>query len=145
MTVSIPVLFWCLIYMHNILKKLASFICTYFINFKFNVCIFVTVTIGVCSTWYFEDLFSYREWTQPFTQKCVTNFQTYLGNQLNNFWTWNNSMLMKYHTGDSAERLELYEHSSGVKGLVPRDLLHLNSLRRQCYHQIITIIWNGRY
>jgi Na+-transporting methylmalonyl-CoA/oxaloacetate decarboxylase gamma subunit len=40
---------------------------------------------------------------QLFTQKCATNYQTYLENQLNNFWTWNNSMLRKFHTGDSAE------------------------------------------
>jgi len=46
-----------------------------------------------CSTWCFEDLFSYYEWKQLFTQKCVTNYQTYLENQSNNFWTWNNSML----------------------------------------------------
>ena len=30
---------------------------------------------------------------QLFTQKCATNYQTYLENQMNNFWTWNNSML----------------------------------------------------
>jgi hypothetical protein len=46
-----------------------------------------------CSTWYFEDLFSYHEWKQLFTQKSATNYQTYLGNQLKYFWTWNNSML----------------------------------------------------
>jgi len=114
MTISIPVLFWCLIYMHNIFKNLASFICTYFINFRFNVCVLLTLTIGICSTWYFEDLFSYREWTEPFTQKCVTNYQTYLAKQLNNFWTWNNSMLMKYHTGDSAERIRIiWAHFGG--------------------------------
>jgi hypothetical protein len=36
---------------------------------------------------------------QMFTQICATKYQTYLENQLNNFCTSNNSMLMKYHTG----------------------------------------------
>ena len=91
-------LFWCLIYRHNIFKKLASFICAFFINFIFNVCVIAALIIGICSPWYFEDLFSYHERKQLFTQKCATNYQTYLENQLNNVWTWNNSMLMKYHT-----------------------------------------------
>jgi hypothetical protein len=47
--------------------------------------------------------FSYHEWKQLLTQKCATNYRTHLENQLNSFWTWNNSMLMKFHTGDSAE------------------------------------------
>jgi len=51
----------------------------------------------------FKIFFSYHKWKQLFTQKCATNNQTYLENQLNSFWTWNNSMLMKYHTEDSAE------------------------------------------
>ena len=46
-TISIQVLFWCLIYTHNIFKKLASFICAYFINFKFNVCVLAAVFIGI--------------------------------------------------------------------------------------------------
>jgi len=142
-TLSIRFLFWCLIYGHNICKKLASFICAYFINFRFNVFVFAAVIIGNCSTWYFEDLFSYHEWKQPFAQKCATNYRTYLENQLNNFWTWNNSMLMKYHTGDSAEWIRIIWAQFG--GQVLRDLLHSNSYRRQCFHQIITITWNGRY
>jgi len=28
-------------------------------------------------------LFSYHEWKQQFTQKCATNYQTYLEKQLN--------------------------------------------------------------
>jgi len=36
-------------------------------------------------------------------KKCATNYQTHMENQLNNFWTWNNGMLIKYHTGDSVE------------------------------------------
>jgi hypothetical protein len=51
--------------------------------------------------------FSYPEWKQLFTQKCATNYQTYLENQLNNFWTWNNSILMNYHTGDPAEWIRI--------------------------------------
>ena len=51
--------------------------------------------------------FPYHEWKRLFTQNCVTNYQTYLENQLNNFWTWNNSMLIKYHTGDSAESIRI--------------------------------------
>jgi hypothetical protein len=83
------------------------FICAYFINFRFNVCVLAGLITGICSTWYFEDLFSYHEWKQLFTQKCATNYQTYLENQMNNFWIWNNSMLMKYHTGDSAEWINI--------------------------------------
>jgi len=52
-------------------------------------------------------LFSYHKWKQLFTQKCATNYQTYLENKLNNFWTWNNNMLTKYHTGDSAEWIRI--------------------------------------
>jgi hypothetical protein len=103
----IRVLFRCLIYTHNIFKKLASFICAYFINFRFNVCVLAAVIIGICSAWYFEDLFSFREWKQLFTQKYPTNYQTYFENQLNNLWTRNNSMLMKYHTGESAEWIRI--------------------------------------
>ena len=114
-TISIRILFWCLLYRqhiikyyrHNIFKKLASFICAYFINFRFNVCVLAGLIIGICSTWYFEALFSYHEWKQRFTQKCATNYQTYLEKQLNNIWTWNNSMLMKYHTGDPAEWIRI--------------------------------------
>jgi len=60
-----------------------------------------------CSSWYFEDLFSYYEWKQLFIQKCVTNYQTYLESQSNNFLTWNNNMLTKYHTGNSAEWIRI--------------------------------------
>ena len=102
-TISTRVLFWRLIYTHNIFKKLLSFISTYFINIRFNVCILTAVIIGICSTWYFEDLFSYHVWKQLFIQKCATYYQTFLEKQLNNFWTWNDSILMKYHIGDSAE------------------------------------------
>jgi len=51
--------------------------------------------------------FSHHEWKQMFTQKCATNYQTYLEIQLNNVWTWNNIMSMKYHTGDSAEWIRI--------------------------------------
>ena len=123
---SFRVLFWCLIYTHNILKELASFICSYFIKFKFKVCVLAGVIIGTCSTWYFEDFFfSCHEWKYLFAQKCASNYQTYLENQLNNFCTWNSSLLMKYHTSDSAEWNKKYMSTirgSGV--LVLRDLLH---------------------
>jgi len=105
-TISIPVLFWRLTYRHNIFKKLASFIFSYFINFRFNVCVLAALIIGTCSNWYFECIFSYHEW-KLFTQKCATNYQTYLEKQLNNFWSWNNSVLMKYHTGGSAEWMRI--------------------------------------
>jgi hypothetical protein len=37
--------------------------------------------------------FLYHEWKQLFTRKCATNYyQTYLENQLNNFFTWNNTI-----------------------------------------------------
>jgi hypothetical protein len=88
----IRVLFWCLTSCHNIFKKLASFIFAYFINFRLKVCVLVALIFGIWSTWYFEELFSYHERKQLFTQKCATNYRTYLENQLNNFWTWNNNM-----------------------------------------------------
>jgi len=69
LTISIQVLFWCLICRHNIFKKLASFICACFINFRFNVCALATLIIGICSSGYFEGLFSYHEWKQLSTQK----------------------------------------------------------------------------
>jgi hypothetical protein len=46
-TIPIRVLFRCLIYRHNIFKKLASFICTYFINFRFKVSVLATLIIGI--------------------------------------------------------------------------------------------------
>ena len=42
-------------------------------------------------------IFSYHEWKHLFTQKCATNYHTYLENKLDNFWTRNNSMLMISH------------------------------------------------
>ena len=106
-TISIRVLFWCLICRHSIFKKMEALIFASFIIFRFNVCVLAAIIIGTCSTGYFEELFSYHEWKQLFTQKCATNYQTHLENQLNNVWTWNNSMLMKYHTGDSAEWIRI--------------------------------------
>jgi len=106
-TISIRVLFWCLIYMHNILKNLVSFICAHFINFRFNVRFLAAVIIDILFNLILRRSFSYHEWKQLFTQKCATNYQTYLENQLNNFRAWNNSMLMKYHTGDSAEWIKI--------------------------------------
>jgi len=50
-----------------------------------------------------------------FTQKCATNYQTYLEKKLNNFWTCNNSMLMKYHTGDFAELIRIIRAQFGVQ------------------------------
>ena len=82
--ISIRVLFWCLIYRHNTFKKMASSICAYFINFIFIVCVLAALIIGMCSTWYFEDLFSYHEWKQLFIQKYSAKYQTYLKNLLNN-------------------------------------------------------------
>jgi hypothetical protein len=106
-TISIRVLFWCPIYRQNIFKKLASFICAYFVNFRFNVCVLAALIIGICSPWYSEYLFPYHEWTQLFAQNSATNYQTYLEKHLNNFSTGNNSTLMKYHTGDSAEWIRI--------------------------------------
>ena len=70
-----------------------------------------------------QDLFSYHEWKQLFTQKCAANYQTYMENQLNNFWTWNNSMWMIYHTGNSAEWIRIIWAQLRFKCLVLRDLL----------------------
>ena len=106
-TISIRIVFWCLIYRHNIFKKLASIICACFINFRFKVSVLATLIIGICSSWHFEDIFSYHEWKQLFPQKYATNYQTYLKNHMNNFWTWNNNMLMKHHTGVSAEWIRI--------------------------------------
>jgi hypothetical protein len=53
--------------------------------------------------------------TQLFIQICPTKHQTYLQNQLNDFWKWNNRALTKYHTGDSAEMDKNYV--SIVRGL----------------------------
>ena len=78
-----------------------------FLNFRFVVCVLAAVIFVISSTWCFEDLFSCREWTQLFAQKCVPNYQTYFENQLNKFWIWNSSMLMKYHTSDSAECIRI--------------------------------------
>jgi hypothetical protein len=72
----------------------------------------------ICSSWYFEDLFSFHEWKQPSTQIRATKYQTHLENQLNNVWTWNNSMLMKYHKRDSADRVRIIWAQFGGKCLL---------------------------
>ena len=59
-----------------------------------------------------------------FTQKCATNYQTYLENQLNDVWTWNNSMLMKYQAGDSAESIKIIWAQFRGRCLVLWDSLH---------------------
>jgi hypothetical protein len=104
-------------YRHNIFKNLASFICAYFINFRFNVCVLATLIICICSSYFgycvcvracvcvcvCVFLMSENNWSH----KCATNYQTYLEKQLNNFWKWNNRMLVKYHTGFSAELVRI--------------------------------------
>ena len=103
---SIWVLLWCLLYKLNMLKKMASVICVSFINFRFNVCVLATIIIGDKLVYVHPDISKifFRFMSEnKFTQICAAKYQTYLEKQLNNFWTWNNSMLMKYHTGDSAE------------------------------------------
>jgi len=67
-------------------------------------------------------IFSYHDWKQLFTQKCATNFQTYLENQLNNFSTWNNSMLMKYHTSDSNSKSTLLDEESNFTVVMPASI-----------------------
>jgi hypothetical protein len=109
-TMSIWVLFWYLIYRHNIFKKPATFICTWFINFRFKVFVLAALIIGDKLLSVYPDIsktFPFHKWTQLFIQICATNYQTYLENQLNNFWTWNNSVVMKYHISDSAEWLRI--------------------------------------
>ena len=74
-----------------------------FFSFKFQIwCL-----CSCCSHyWYLFNLIFRRSFfgsSVNTTQKCAANYQTYLENQLNNFWTWNNGMLMKYHTGESAQ------------------------------------------
>ena len=49
-TISLRILLLCLVCRHNIFKKLASFICAYFVNFRFNVCVLATLIIGICSS-----------------------------------------------------------------------------------------------
>jgi hypothetical protein len=101
------VLFWCLNLYPQYFQEPDLFYCAYFINFRFNVCVLAAVIIGIRSTWYFKDLFSYHVWKQLFTQKCAINYQTNLEKRLNNLWTWNNRLLMKYYTGDSAEWIRI--------------------------------------
>ena len=70
--------------------------------------VFLLLSLSVCVQPDISKIFfSYHEWKQLFTQKCATKYQTYLENKLNNFWTWNVSMLMKYHTDDSAEWIRI--------------------------------------
>jgi len=79
-------------------------------NFRFNVCVLATLIIGDKLVSVHPDIskiFPFHEWKQQFTHICATKYQTYLENQLNNFWTWNNSVLMKYHTGDSAKLMRI--------------------------------------
>jgi hypothetical protein len=91
-TMSIRVLFWCLLYRHNIFKKVASlFVLSLLISdFTFVFLLLSLLVSGQPDISKF--FFSYHEWKQLFTQKCATNYQTYLEKQLNNFWTWNNSL-----------------------------------------------------
>ena len=57
--------------------------------FGFNVCVFAAVIIGVCSTWYFEDVFSYHQWKQLFTQNNCLHKTTVHTKQL---FTQNNCL-----------------------------------------------------
>jgi hypothetical protein len=98
-----------------------------------------------CSTSFFEDLFSYHVWKQLFTQKCSTNYQTYLENQLNNFWTWNNSMLMKYHTGDSAEWIIIMWGQFGGQVFGTPRLTALKLFPERVFSSNHKLTWNGRY
>jgi hypothetical protein len=95
-TISIWVLFWCLVRRHDIFKKLASLICAYFINFRFNVCVLATLIIGDKLLSVHPDIskifFSFHEYKQLHTNRCY-QISNLFGKQLNNFWTWNNSML----------------------------------------------------
>jgi len=103
-------LFWYLIYRHNIFEETGIFICAYFINFRFNVCVLATLIIDDKFVSVYPDIskiFPFHEWKQLFTQICATKYQIYLKNELSNFWTWNNSVLMKYHTGDSAKWMRI--------------------------------------
>jgi hypothetical protein len=69
-------------------------------------CVFLLLSLSVSDQSDISKIFfSYHEWKQLFTQKCAINYQTYLENQMNNFWSWNNSMLMKYPTADCAGRI----------------------------------------
>jgi hypothetical protein len=88
---------------------------------------FVFLLFSLLETnWYlfiatFRRFFSFYEWKQLFRQTCSAKYQTYLENQLNNFWTWNNSILMKYHTGNSAGQIRIIWANFGGKCLVFRD------------------------
>jgi len=81
-----------------VLTLLISFLSFAFLLLSLLVCVQPDIS---------KIFFSYHEWKQLFAQKCATKYQTYLEHQLNNFWTWNNSMLMTYHRGDSVEWIRI--------------------------------------
>jgi len=63
-----------------------SFVLTLFISDLTFVFLLLSLLVSV-QTDISKIFFRNRSEKQLFTQKCITNYQTYLGNQLNNFWT----------------------------------------------------------
>jgi hypothetical protein len=109
-TISIRFLFWRLVYKHN------NFL--FVLTLLISILTFVFLLLSLFAS-ALPDIrmifFSFHEWKQ---NNCATKYQTYFGKQLNNFWTWSHRMLMKYQTGDSAERIRIIQHSSGSKCLL---------------------------
>jgi hypothetical protein len=107
-TISIRFLFWCLVCRHCIFKKMASLICVQYFNFRFNACVLTTLII--C-----DKLFILIFWRSLFVSWVKTTIHSNIccqiwnvfGETIENFWTWNNSMLMKYLTDGSAEWIRI--------------------------------------
>jgi len=129
----------------NIFSRHWYLFCACFSNSDFTF-VFLLLSLSVSVQPDLSKIFpSYHEWKLLFTQKCATNYQTCLEDQLNNFWARKKSMLMKYHTDDFAEWMRIIWTHFGVRCLVFWDILQKKSFRRQCFYRIITITWNGRY
>jgi hypothetical protein len=94
---------------------MASLICAKFIN----VCVLAILIIGDKLVSVHPDIskilfrfMSENNCSHKYVLQNIKHFE----NQLNNFWTRNNSMLIKYHTGDSAERIRIIRAQFGRGG-----------------------------
>jgi hypothetical protein len=104
-TMSIRVLFWCLFYRHHNFKKMA---CLFVPSFQIYYVFILLLLLE--KNWYPSE--------NSCSHMCATKYQTHFENQLNNVWTWNNSMLKKYHKRDSADRVRIIWAQFGGKCLL---------------------------
>ena len=77
-TISTAVLFWHVTSNHNIFQKLAPFIFAQF-NVQLQAYVAATLTVGICSSWYFEDIFVSWVQTSAHINLCCLTLRIFGG------------------------------------------------------------------